>query len=142
MFALVYDAEGGKGVMAVNGSGRCAQGVDLGYVLDWLGNVSGGVGGADAKVKAKEVFMASVHAATVPGAAAGWEDMWEKYGSKRFEFAELLEPAAKLAEEGFPVAPVTAQYWHGAFYQLARWMEDVKDVELSVPVAEVRVEVK
>lgn len=51
---------------------------------------------------------------SVPGAAALWEDVVKTHGSKTLSLTEVLEPAVKLAERGFPVGPVTARQWsHG-----------------------------
>jgi gamma-glutamyltranspeptidase/glutathione hydrolase len=49
---------------------------------------------------------------SVPGCVQGWEDLRAKFGSK--PLAELLEPAARLAEKGAPVPPVIAGYWRAA----------------------------
>ena len=46
---------------------------------------------------------------SVPGCVAGWHDLHAKYG--KLPWAKLFEPAIRLAEEGFPVAPVIASYW-------------------------------
>jgi len=46
---------------------------------------------------------------TVPGAPAGWHDLQARFG--RLKFAETLAPAVTLANEGHPVAPVTAAGW-------------------------------
>lgn len=45
-------------------------------------------------------------AITVPGAAAGWCALSERYG--RVPLEQALAPATHLAERGFPVAPVSA----------------------------------
>jgi gamma-glutamyltranspeptidase/glutathione hydrolase len=58
----------------------------------------------------------SVHTITVPGAAAGWVDTLEKFGTKTLK--EVLKPAIELAEEGFPVAPMTALAWNRGVKQL------------------------
>ncbi|CAM9306225.1 unnamed protein product [Heterosigma akashiwo] len=44
-------------------------------------------------------------------AAAGWCDSLERWGSGKMTLAEVLAPAAALAEAGFPVAPLTAEAW-------------------------------
>jgi gamma-glutamyltranspeptidase/glutathione hydrolase len=55
---------------------------------------------------------------TVPGACAGWCDLVERHGS--LPLSDLLAPAIRLAEQGFPVAPLTAYFWQrGAGRQLA-----------------------
>lgn len=46
---------------------------------------------------------------TVPGAPGAWAELSRRFG--RFSLAEVLQPAADYAREGFPVAPVTARYW-------------------------------
>lgn len=46
---------------------------------------------------------------TVPGAPAAWKDLHDRFG--RLPFAELLEPAALYAENGFAVSPVVAWSW-------------------------------
>jgi gamma-glutamyltranspeptidase/glutathione hydrolase len=46
---------------------------------------------------------------TVPGACAGWCDLVNTFG--RLEMSQVLTPAIRLAEEGFPVAPITAYFW-------------------------------
>lgn len=46
---------------------------------------------------------------TVPGALAGWHDLLAKYGT--ITLAQALEPAIRLAEDGFPLTPVIAGDW-------------------------------
>ena len=41
--------------------------------------------------------------ANVPGTVAGMEMAWKRYGSKRVTWARLLEPAIRIAEQGFPI---------------------------------------
>ena len=54
---------------------------------------------------------------TVPGACAGWCDLLERFGS--LPLPEVLSPAIRLAEQGFPVAPLTSHFWgRGAERQL------------------------
>jgi gamma-glutamyltranspeptidase / glutathione hydrolase len=45
---------------------------------------------------------------TVPGAAAGWGHLLERWGTR--SFGDLVEPAHRLAVEGFPVSPHAAEY--------------------------------
>ncbi|MEM7477886.1 MAG: gamma-glutamyltransferase family protein [Planctomycetota bacterium] len=49
---------------------------------------------------------------SVPGCVAGWKDLHNRYGKLPWE--AIFEPAIRLAEEGFPVAPVIAGYWKSA----------------------------
>ena len=46
---------------------------------------------------------------STPGAVDGWFELHSRYGRK--DFAELMAPAIALAEEGFPVAQLTAAAW-------------------------------
>ncbi|HEX9028182.1 MAG TPA: gamma-glutamyltransferase, partial [Anaerolineales bacterium] len=46
---------------------------------------------------------------TVPGACAAWCDLVARFG--KLPLSDVLAPAIRLAEEGFPVSPVTAHFW-------------------------------
>jgi gamma-glutamyltranspeptidase / glutathione hydrolase len=94
MFALFYEAKI-QAVTALNGSGRAPSAL----TLDRLQNE-----GITA-----ELPPFHVHTVTVPGACAGWFDLIEKHGS--LSMAEILAPAIRLAEEGFPVGQITSHSW-------------------------------
>jgi gamma-glutamyltranspeptidase/glutathione hydrolase len=96
-FALFYDADT-RGVSALNGSGRAPRGLTLERLH------ARGLGDALPRFDA--------HTVTVPGACAGWEDLLTRHG--RQALAQVLAPAIALAEDGFPVAPMTARLWRGA----------------------------
>lgn len=53
----------------------------------------------------------SIHSVTVPGAAAAWVDTVEKLGSGKLTMQEILAPAIRLAEQGYPVHESTAYLW-------------------------------
>ncbi|MEZ4423190.1 MAG: gamma-glutamyltransferase [Gemmatimonadota bacterium] len=55
---------------------------------------------------------------TVPGAVSGWAALLERHGT--LTLAEALEPARRIAEEGFPVTPVIAAQWRAQVPKLAR----------------------
>src|SRR5258706_1095460 len=102
MFALYYSANT-KQVTALNGSGRAPAALTL-EQLEKDGIKDG-----------LPPFHA--HTVTIPGACAGWFDLIEKHGS--LSMSEILAPAIKLSEEGFPVAPLTSYFWkRGADRQL------------------------
>lgn len=88
-FALVWS---GGGLHGLNASGRSPAGMKA---SDFQGRESipylgwGGV--------------------TVPGAVSAWVALHERFGTR--PLSELLEPAARYAEEGFPVARQTSYYW-------------------------------
>ena len=95
MFALYFDSKTQK-VTALNGSGRAPSAL----TLDRLKKEN---------LLADELPAFHAHTVTVPGACAGWCDLNQKHGS--LSLTEILSPAIRLAEEGFPVAPLTAHSW-------------------------------
>ncbi|KAJ4411286.1 hypothetical protein N0V85_003856 [Neurospora sp. IMI 360204] len=101
MFCLYYDASTGK-VSALNGSGRAGGKCTLENVRKSLEIPEGTVG---------KIPMSSVHAVTVPGAAAGWVDTVERFGSGKLTMEQILAPAIELGEKGFPVSEMTAYFW-------------------------------
>ena len=46
---------------------------------------------------------------TVPGALSGWAALLDRYGT--IKLAEALDPAAQLAEQGYPMSPVIAAHF-------------------------------
>lgn len=100
MFFLFYDAKTKK-VYAMNGSGRSGANVTLEKIRKDL-NLKDGEDG--------HIPMDSVHTATVPGAAAGWVDCVERFGSGKVSLEEVLAPAIELAEKGFPVSELSATF--------------------------------
>ena len=117
MFCLYYDAESRK-VTCVNGSGKSPHALSLAMVQERCAN--------------DEAFMNSPLACTVPGAAQGWYDVLQRYGSGKFTLTDLLEPAARLAEDGFPVSPVTSHHWKEGMFQITRWLRDGERVPLTM----------
>lgn len=61
---------------------------------------------------------------SVPGCVAGWDDLRERFGT--LSFAELLAPAIRYAEEGFPVSEIIANGWKVSERQLSRWPDSAK----------------
>src|ERR1700676_431059 len=57
----------------------------------------------------REIAVQTPHAATVPGAIDAWCLLNREHGTK--PLAELLEPAAKAADEGYVVTPRVAHDW-------------------------------
>lgn len=102
MFALFYHAPTRR-VTALNGSGRSPAGLTLERLQ--REGLAGGL----------PPFHP--HTVTVPGACAGWCDLIERHGT--LAMSEILAPAIRLAEKGFPVAPLTSFFWErGAERQL------------------------
>lgn len=93
-FALYFDAQTGK-VHALNGSGRAPASLTLQRLQHE---------GFDTELPPFHPYTI-----TVPGACAGWCDLVERFGV--LPLSDTLAPAIHLAEEGFPVAPLTAFFW-------------------------------
>lgn len=100
MFVLYYDAKTKK-VSAMNGSGRAGAKTSLEKIRSELKMPNG---------KNGVIPMTSVHSVTVPGAAAGWVDTVERFGSGKVSLEDILSPAAELGEQGFPVSEMTAAW--------------------------------
>lgn len=98
MFALYFNSRENL-VHGINGTGRAAKSIDIDYVKSQLGNDT------------KRIPYTSVFAVTVPGAIAGWYNAYEKWGSKKVTFKQILEPAINLAENGFPVGEISSRLW-------------------------------
>jgi gamma-glutamyltranspeptidase / glutathione hydrolase len=95
-FALYYSAADQK-VTALNGSGRAPKALSLGRLQ---------------KEGYSELPPYHPYTITIPGACAGWCDLLERHG--RLPLRTVLAPAIRLAEGGFPVAPLTAYFWQRA----------------------------
>ena len=109
-FALYYEAGTGT-ITALNGSGRAPSTL----TLERLRKEGWGAG------------LPPYHAytITVPGACAGWFDLLESFG--KLSMSQVLVPAIRLAEGGFPVAPLTSHYWkRGAKNQLATALNGIQ----------------
>jgi gamma-glutamyltranspeptidase/glutathione hydrolase len=95
LFAIVYDAASGE-LHGINGSG----GAPAALTIDRLR--SSGFA---------SMPQSGIHSVTVPGAVAAWSMLSARFG--RLPLARVLSPAIHVAEEGFPVAEITAAEWHG-----------------------------
>jgi len=105
MFALFYDARA-RQVTALNGSGRAptALTIDLLEQQNLISNRQSKISN-----QTRQLPPYHAHTVTVPGACAGWCDLITRHGT--MPLAEILAPAIGLADEGFPVAPLTAHFW-------------------------------
>lgn len=121
-FVLYYklqdksDPKSGQ-VLGLNGSGRAAQNVTPQDVWNEHNNGK----------PMNRIPYDSVFSVTVPGAIAAWYDAYEKWGSGNVSFEEILQPAIKLAEEGFPVSEIASHMWRGCTKKLIRQNVDVKE---------------
>ena len=66
-------------------------------------------------------------AVTVPGAVQAWADLHARFG--RLDFADLLEPAAQYADEGFLVSPVVAAAWQRSADEVQPGLRDAAHAE-------------
>ncbi len=93
LFIIYYEAKTGT-VHGLNSSGWAPTGLTVDFLA------SKGI---------KEMPQRGIYSVTVPGVAAGWHAMREKFGTK--PFSELLAPAIWYAENGFPVSERIAAGW-------------------------------
>jgi len=93
LFALVYDAKSGQ-LYGLNASGWSPKELTITFLR--------GQGRTN-------MPQSGIHSVTVPGAVAGWNQLLKRFG--RQSLAEVLVPAIHLAEDGFPVAELTAGTW-------------------------------
>jgi gamma-glutamyltranspeptidase / glutathione hydrolase len=93
-FCLFYSAKD-KSIKALDASGRSPRAASLDFYR---------------KNGFKEMPQRSIHSVTVPGAVHGWATLLNSYGTKKL--GDVLQSAIRYAEEGFPVAELTAQSWH------------------------------
>jgi len=91
---FVLYSKGGALPIALSGSGRAPAAA----TVDWY-----------AERQIREIAVQTPHAATVPGCIDAWCVLNREHGTK--PLSELLEPAAKAAEDGYVVTPRVAQDW-------------------------------
>ncbi len=90
----LYAPAGTGQVHALNGSGRAPAAA----TIDWY---------ESHQIRAIE--STSAHAVTVPGAVGAWECLLKAHGRKGLD--ELLRPAIRYADDGWPVHPKVSQDW-------------------------------
>lgn len=110
MFCLFYNAKTKK-VHSLNGSGRAGANTTVERVRKDLGMKEGDVG---------KIPLTSAHAVTVPGAAAGWVDVVERFGSGKLSLEQILTPAIELGEQGYPVSELMGFYVRPMYFPIAR----------------------
>ncbi|MFE8646503.1 gamma-glutamyltransferase family protein [Sphingomonas sp. NCPPB 2930] len=93
-FCILWD---GKELHGLNASGRAPQAWTPEYF-------SGKYGAGQANGPRR-----GVDSITVPGAVSAWAAMSERFG--KLPFADLMEPAAEIAERGYLLPPVVQQKW-------------------------------
>jgi gamma-glutamyltranspeptidase / glutathione hydrolase len=92
-FCLFYSAKEKK-IKALDASGRSPYTASLEFCR---------------KSGFEEMPQRGIHSVTIPGAVHGWASLLNLYGTKKL--AEVLQAAIRHAEDGFPVAELTAEQW-------------------------------
>src|SRR6478736_4500336 len=98
LFAIVYSAKENK-LYGLNGSGRSPLGLSYEQMKAEL-----------EKLNRKTIPPRGMLPISVPGAVDAWSELHKKFG--KLKLSDDLAPAAKYAEEGFPVTELIAFYWH------------------------------
>lgn len=93
LFAITWDPREGR-LTGLNASGRAPMAI----AIDKIRPESDGT-----------IPLHSPYAWSTPGAAEGWFALHERYG--RLPLEQVLAPAIRYAEEGFPLSPVIAGEW-------------------------------
>lgn len=101
-FALYYEAHTGR-VTALNGSGRAPAAASVAEVRA-LGYT--------------RMPHFTGHTVSIPGTVAGWSDLLERHG--RMTLADVLQPAIRTAEAGYPVSELIAHGWRTQEAKLRR----------------------
>jgi gamma-glutamyltranspeptidase/glutathione hydrolase len=102
MFAILWSADEHR-LIGLDATGRSGSLLDVdALVAEGLDRVPGG----------------GARSVTVPGALSGWSALVETHGT--MSLADVLAPAIRIADEGFPVTPVIAQDWAGTVEGLRR----------------------
>src|ERR1700758_704338 len=95
LFAIVYEAKTGK-LYGLNASGWAPAKLSIEFLK--------------AKGISGKMPDHGIQSVTVPRAVDGWSQLLSRLGTKKF--SEVLEPAIRYANEGFPVPEWDAAYWN------------------------------
>lgn len=70
-----------------------------------------------------------------PGLVPATQQLFERYGSGRLAWAALLEPAIRLAEDGFPLYPQIARYYDEDYHGLGGVRRNLRAQTAESPAA-------
>ena len=110
--AVVYPSAGnlgGGGFMMIRQSDGRATAIDYRETAPAAATRDMFVGPDGQLLKGEDSSVLGYRAAAVPGTVAGMAMALKKYGSGKLTWAELIEPARKLAADGFVVTHRTAR---------------------------------
>lgn len=96
-YCIFYDA-GKKKCFGLNGTGRSGAKVSLDLIKKTHPQ----------DIQNDRLSIDSVFSCNVPGCVAAWYDAYTSWGSGQLAFADLLQPAIDLAENGFPIHEISA----------------------------------
>jgi gamma-glutamyltranspeptidase/glutathione hydrolase len=99
---------GGGGFMMIRRSDGAATAIDYRETAPAAATREMFVGPDGQLIKDEESSTLGYRASGTPGTVAGLAFALKKYGSGKLTWAELIEPARKLAAEGFPLSHRTA----------------------------------
>ena len=103
LFAMVWDAASAE-LHGLNGSGRSPRSLTLEHLR--------GLG-------LERIPSLGPLPITVPGCVDGWFELHERFGALPME--QVLAPAIRYAEEGFPLTQLIAYYWERSVPLLSRF---------------------
>jgi gamma-glutamyltranspeptidase / glutathione hydrolase len=130
LFAIAYSAKENK-LYGINGSGRSPLGLSYEQMKVELEKLraakettespspqSSPSGGgrrqsrpvAEAELSTLKIPPRGMLPISVPGTVDAWSELHKKFG--KLKLSDDLAPAAKYADEGFPVSELIAFYWH------------------------------
>src|SRR5215475_364284 len=96
LFAIYWDAKTGK-LYGINSSGWAPQGLTIAHL----------------KAKdASKMPLFGIDSVTVPGAVAGWNALYGKFG--HLAWKEIFQPAIFYAQQGYPLSELVQSYWEDA----------------------------
>src|ERR1019366_3054415 len=102
LFVMVYEARTGR-LYGLNASGWAPAGLTPEFLR---------------RKGLSAMPQSGIHSVTVPGVVDGWDKLLKRFGRKRLP--EVLAPAIRCAEEGFPVSEIFASYWADSAAKLRR----------------------
>lgn len=102
MFAILWDASSGR-LVGLDASGKSGSNINVAALL---------------AEEEPSVPGSGPRSVTVPGALSGWSALIQEYGT--MTLADILAPAIRIANTGFPVTPIIAQDWAGTVNGLRR----------------------
>ena len=109
LFAIVWEAKTQK-LYGLNASGRSPKTLTLAYFK---------------KNNLSQIPSSGPLPVSVPGCVDGWFELHRKFG--KLSMTEILQPAIKYAEKGFPVTELIAYYLKGAVESYMKRFPNVRE---------------